>query len=103
MEKLRRDDQVAVMTGKDRGKTGKILRVYPAKGRALVEGINLVKKHVRPTQDNPKGGFASQERPIALSNLQRLCSRCRRGVRVGFTRGKDGAVSRVCKRCGEGL
>lgn len=103
MNKLRRDDPVAVMTGKDRGKTGKILRVFPDAGRALVEGINLVKKHVRPTQDNPKGGFASQERPVALANLQRVCPRCRRGVRVGFTRAQDGTVSRVCKRCGEVL
>lgn len=103
MEKLRRDDPVAVMTGKDRGKTGKILQVFPDKGRALVEGVNLVKKHVRPTQENPKGGFATQERPIALANLQRLCPKCRRGVRVGFSRAKDGSATRVCKRCGEGL
>ncbi|MBI4227990.1 MAG: 50S ribosomal protein L24 [Candidatus Omnitrophica bacterium] len=103
MQKLRRDDQVAVMAGKDRGKAGKILRVFPAQGRALVEGVNLVKKHVRPTQDNPKGGFASCERPVALATLQRVCPRCRRGVRVGFTRAADGTVSRVCKRCGEAL
>ena len=103
MSKLRRDDQVTVITGKDRGKHGKILQVFPDRGRALVEGINLVKRHVRPTQDNPKGGFASQERPIALANLQRVCPRCRRGVRVKTTRAADGTASRACGRCGEAL
>lgn len=103
MSKLRRDDQVAVMIGKDRGKTGKILRMFPEQGRALVEGINLVKRHVRPTQENPKGGFASQERPVALANLQRVCPRCRRGARMKITRAADGTASRACARCGEGL
>lgn len=103
MHKLRRDDPVHVIAGKDRGKTGKILRMFPEQGRALVEGINLVKRHVRPTQDNPKGGVATQERPIALSNLQRACPRCRRGVRVKVMRAADGTGSRVCTRCGEVL
>ncbi|OGX39394.1 MAG: 50S ribosomal protein L24 [Omnitrophica WOR_2 bacterium RIFCSPHIGHO2_02_FULL_68_15] len=103
MHKLRRDDPVHVMTGKDRGKTGKILRIFPEKGRALVEGINMVKRHVRPTQENPKGGIAAQERPIALSNLQRACPRCRRGVRVKVTVAADKTRSRVCGRCGEAL
>ena len=91
------------MTGKDRGKQGKILQVFPDSGRALVEGINLIKRHVRPTQEHPQGGFSSQERPIALANLQRVCPRCRRGVRVKISRAADGAGSRVCARCGEGL
>lgn len=103
MFKVRRDDQVMVMTGKDRGKKGKVLRVFPAAGRALVEGINLVKKHLRPTQDNPQGGFTTQERPVSVSNLQRICARCNRPVRVGFVLAKDGTKNRVCKRCGEVL
>jgi len=101
--KVRRDDVVMVMAGRDRGKRGKVLRVFPARGRAVVEGINLVKRHLRPTQDRPTGGFTSQEAPIAVANLARICPRCNRPVRVGFVRASDGTASRVCKRCGEAL
>ena len=103
MVKIRRDDTMKVMVGKDRGKQGKVLRVFPERGRALVEGINLVKKHLKPTQDNPQGGVSSQERPVSVANLQRICLRCNRPVRVGFTVATDGAKQRVCKRCGEVL
>ncbi len=103
MVKIRRDDVVKVMIGKDRGKQGKVLRLFPERRRALVEGINLVKKHVKPTQDNPQGGVASQERPVSVANLRRICPRCNRPVRVGFLVAKDGAKQRVCKRCGEVL
>ncbi len=103
MVKIRRDDLVKVMTGKNRGKQGKVLRVYPETGRALVEGINMVKKHLRRTQDNPQGGFTSQESPLSLSNVRRVCPRCNRPTRIGFTVGQDGTKQRVCKRCGEVL
>lgn len=103
MFKIRREDVVMVMTGKDRGKKGKVLQVFPEVRRALVEGINLTKRHVRPTQENPKGGFATQERPVSVANLQRICQRCNRAVRVGFQIAKDGTKQRVCKRCGEAL
>ena len=101
--KLRREDQIVVTAGKDRGKKGRILAIYPAEGRALVEGINLVKRHVRRTQDNPQGGFANREQPISLANLARVCGRCNRPVRVGFVIAKDGTKQRVCRRCGEAL
>ena len=101
--KIRRDDMVMVMTGKDRGKKGKVLQVFPESGRALVEGVNLVKKHVRPTQDNPQGGFTSQERPVSAANVRRMCPRCNKPVRVGFSLAKDGTKQRVCKRCGDVL
>ena len=103
MLKIRRDDLVKVMVGKNRGKQGKVLRVDPAAGRALVEGINMVKKHLRRTQDNPQGGFTSQEQPVSVANLRRVCPRCNRPTRVGFSIGQDGAKQRVCKRCGEAL
>lgn len=103
MFKVRKDDQVRVMTGKDRGKSGKVLQVYPTEGRALVEGINTVRKHVRPTQDNPQGGFTTQERPVSLANLRRVCPRCSRPVRVKFLEAADGTKSRACARCGEAL
>ncbi len=103
MVKIRRDDTVKVMIGKDRGKQGKVLRVFPERGRALVEGINLVKKHLKPTQNNPQGGVSAQERPVSMANLRRICPRCNRPVRVGFTVAQDGTKQRVCKRCGEVL
>ena len=101
--KIRREDVVVVMTGKDRGKKGKVLQVFPQEQRALVEGVNLTKRHVRPTQENPQGGFAKQERPVSVANLQRVCTRCNGPVRVGFQIAKDGTKQRVCKRCGEAL
>ena len=103
MVKIRRDDTVKVMVGKDRGKQGKVLQVFPERGRALVEGINLVKKHLKRTQDNPQGGVSAQERPVSVANLRRICPRCNRPVRIGFTVAADGAKQRVCKRCWEVL
>jgi large subunit ribosomal protein L24 len=69
---VHRDDTVVVLAGEDRGKTGKVLRVYPSRGRVLVEGINLVKRAVRKTQDNPRGGIVEREAPIDASNVMRL-------------------------------
>ena len=103
MVKIRRDDVVTVMSGRDRGKKGKVLEVYPERQRALVEGINLVKKHARRTQENPQGGFTTQERPVSLANLRRVCPRCNRPVRVKFIVAKDGTKQRACHRCGEVL
>jgi len=103
MWKIRRDDVVMVMVGKDRGKKGKVLRVFPREGRALIEGVHLMKKAVRPTRDNPQGGFITRERPVDLSNVRRMCPRCNRPVRVGFLVAKDGTKQRQCKRCQETL
>lgn len=69
---IHRDDTVVVLAGEDRGKTGKVLRVYPKSGRVLVEGINLVKRAVRKTQDNPRGGIVEREAPVDASNVMRL-------------------------------
>lgn len=101
MVKIRRDDHVQVMTGKDRGKSGKVLEVFPDRGRALVEGINLVKRHIRPTQENPKGGLATQERPVSVANVRRICPRCNRPTRVAMALAADGTKSRACARCKE--
>ncbi|MFA6610635.1 MAG: 50S ribosomal protein L24, partial [Candidatus Omnitrophota bacterium] len=69
MEKIKKSDTVYVLAGKDKGKTGKVFRVFPKKGRALVEGINYVKKHARKSQQNQQGGIMQKESPIHLSNL----------------------------------
>ena len=103
MAKIRKGDLVTVGTGKDRGKQGKVLQVFPEKGRALVEGIQRVQSHIRPTQESPKGGLVPKELPVSLSNLKPVCPKCNQGTRVGWTRTTDGAKERMCKRCSEML
>lgn len=101
MEKLRNADTVQVIKGKDKGKKGKILEVILQKKRALVEGINLVKKHKRQTRQEQKAGIVSIESPISIANLMFFCKSCNRPVRLGFTVLKDGKKSRICKKCKE--
>lgn len=101
--KIRRDDTVYVIAGKDRGKTGKVLRVFPKASRATVEGINLVKKHMRRTQENQQGGVIAVERPLHISNLKLFCKQCNKPVRVSFTFDKEEKKERICKLCKEAL
>ncbi len=103
MFKIRKGDTVEVVKGKDRGKKGKIISVLPSRGRALVEGINMVKKHKRRTREDDKGGIVSIETPISITNLMLFCKNCNRGRRVGFTILKDGTKTRFCKNCKEAL
>ena len=99
---LRRNDTVKVITGRDKGKEGRVLRVFPNDNRILVEHVMLVKKHVRPNpQRNVKGGIAEQESRIALSNVQLVCPTCG-PVRIGHEVRGDRKV-RVCKKCGTTL
>jgi large subunit ribosomal protein L24 len=99
---IRRNDTVKVITGRDKGKEGRVLRVFPDDGKVLVEHVMLVKKHVRPNpQRNVKGGIAEQESRISLSNVQLLCPTCG-PVRVGREKRGDRKV-RVCKKCGTPL
>ncbi len=101
MLKIRKGDTVSVTKGKDRGKKGKVLKILRENGRALVEGINLVKKHKRRTQQDTKGGVVSIESPISISNLALFCGHCSRAVRAGFTILKDGTKARICRACKE--
>lgn len=106
--KIRRDDLVEVITGDDRSvgehrTIARVLAVFPREGKVLVEGVNKVYKHVRPSRRNPQGGRLSKEMPIDISNVMLVCTRCNRGVRVGFRYTETGAKERYCKRCGTGL
>lgn len=103
MYKIRRDDIVTVIKGDDRGKKGRVLKVFPKEFRAIVEGINLVKKHRRRTREDQQGGVVSIEAPINLSNLMLFCKHCNRSTRTGFIILKDGTKSRFCKLCKEAL
>src|SRR5712692_6904059 len=95
LQRLRKDDTVMVIAGKERGKTGKVLRVLAETDRVLIERVNLVKRHVKP------GGVQEKEAPIHLSNVLPICGRCNKPTRVGHRRLADGEVQRVCRRCGE--
>ena len=99
---IKKNDTVYVLSGKDRGKTGKVLRVFVDKNRAIVEGINQIQKHTRPNpQKNIKGGILPKESPIHLSNLMVVCKRCDKHSRIGFSVLPDGRKARVCKSCNE--
>jgi large subunit ribosomal protein L24 len=99
---LRRNDTVKVITGRDKGKEGRVLRVFPNDAKVLVEHVMMVKKHVRPNpQRNIKGGIAEQESRIAISNVQLVCPSCG-PVRIGHEMRGDRKV-RVCKKCGTTL
>lgn len=103
MLKIKKGDMIRVIKGKDRGKTGKVLAVYLSLGRALVEGINLAKKHKKQTRQDEKGGIVSIEMPISISNITLVCKSCNRNTRVGFLILKDGTKTRFCKACKEAL
>jgi len=97
--RIKKNDTVIVVSGVSRGKTGKVLYVVPSRGRAVVEGLQMVKKALRKSQDNPQGGIVEREAPIAVSNLMPYCPDCRKGVRL--RRAKEGEVwVRKCGRCG---
>ena len=102
MEKVRikKNDEVLVIHGRDRGVKGKVLRVIPAQGSAIVERINMVKRHTRPNPSKQvQGGILEREAPIQLSNLKLICPECGKPTRTGNKRLEDGSGVRVCKRC----
>lgn len=97
--KLRKGDRVQVLSGKDRGETGQIMRVLPATNRVIVEGVNVVKKHQRQTQARVKGGIIDKDMPIHASSVAIVCAKCG-PTRIGYQIADDGKKSRICRRCG---
>ena len=100
---VRRGDLVAVIAGRERGKRGKVLRVIHARGRVLVEKVNMIKRHQRPTQKLRQGGIIEREGALALANVLLVCGRCDRAARTGIKVLGDGRRIRACKRCGESI
>ena len=96
---VKKGDKVEVITGKDKGKRGEILRSLPQQQRVVVEGAGLMKKAMRPTQQNPQGGIVTMEAPIHASNVMLVCPKCDKATRVAHKR-VDGKKVRVCKKCG---
>lgn len=101
MNKIKKNDIVYVLAGRDKGKTGKVFKMIPSKGKALVEGINYVKKHSRKTKADQQGGIVQMESAIHLSNIALFCKSCNKASRVGINVLADGTHSRYCKRCKE--
>ena len=98
--KIRKGDRVVVLTGRDKGKNGEVMRMIPGGGRAIVQGVNIAKRHTRPTQAGP-GGIIDKELPIAISNLAHLDPKDDKPTRVGFKFLDDGRKVRYAKRSGE--
>jgi len=97
---IKKNDSVIVITGRDRGKRGRVLRVIPDKRRVIVEGVNFIKRHTRPNpQKNIKGGIVEREAPLSASNVQLVCPECSNPTRVGRKLLDDGRRVRYCRKC----
>jgi large subunit ribosomal protein L24 len=100
--RIRRDDQVLVLVGKDRGKRGKVLRTFPREHRIVVEGVNIKKRHKKPLGPMRQAGIIEREAPIHMSNVKLICTKCQQPTKVGYQLLEDKRV-RVCKKCHEVL
>jgi large subunit ribosomal protein L24 len=100
---IRKNDSVMVIAGKERGKTGKILRVVHDKDAVIIERVNLVKRHTRPRGPQQPGGIVEKEAAIHASNVMIMCDKCNAPVRIGRKNLADGNKIRICRRCGEAL
>ncbi|MDP8264343.1 MAG: 50S ribosomal protein L24 [Candidatus Aceula lacicola] len=100
MIKIKKNDTVEVVAGKDKGKKGKVLRVFPEAQKAVVENINIIKKARRKTQEDQKGGIVEIETSLNLSNLMLVCKQCSKRIRTKISVLKDGTKIRECKKCG---
>ncbi len=98
---VKKNDTVKILAGKERGKTGKVLKAYPAKQRVIVERLNMIKKHTRRSSQGQGGGIIEREGTIHVSNVMLVCPACKQATRVGKKFLEDGAKVRVCKKCGE--
>jgi len=99
--RVRKGDTVMIMTGKDKGKTGKVLEVDRSSRRVFVEKLNIIKRHMKPSQQHRQGGIIEKEGPIQISNVMIVCHNCGKTSRVGMRRIDDGQKLRYCKKCGE--
>jgi large subunit ribosomal protein L24 len=99
--KVRKNDSVLVIMGKDSGKKGKVRRVIPKKGRVIVEGVNMIKRHARASGAARQAGIIEMEAPMNISNVMLVCNKCSKPVRIGYDIQSDGRRARICRSCGE--
>ena len=100
---VKKDDRVLVLTGKDKGKEGKIIEAQPKKLRVVVEGVNKVKRHTKPSQKNAQGGIIVKEAPVSVSNVMLICPTCKKATRIKKNRLADGKFVRACVKCWENI
>ena len=100
---IRKNDTVVVLSGKDKGKQGKVLGTVPSEAKVVVEGANMVTCHVKPRRQGEEGGIVKREAAIAACKVQVVCPKCGKATRVGHTFAEDGEKKRVCKKCGAEL
>ena len=98
--KIRKGDRVRVLSGKDKGKEGEVMRALPREGKVIVDGVNVARKSQRPTRTTQQGGIIDKDMPIQVSNVALVCPSCGKPTRVGYTIDKSGQKARVCKKCG---
>lgn len=103
MNKIKLNDQVEVIVGKDKGLVGKVIRSFLDKDQVIVEKVNMIKRHTKPNAANQQGGIVEKEAPINVSNVMLLCPKCSKATRVGSKVLDDGAKVRICKKCGESV
>ena len=101
--RIRKNDTVMVITGRERGKTGKVLRVLRDRNQVIIERLHMVKRHQKPRGQQSPGGVVEKEASINLSNVMIMCDRCNAPARIGGRRLEDGSAVRVCRRCGEAI
>ena len=101
--RIRKNDTVMVITGREKGKTGKVLRVLRDRNRVIIERLHMVKRHQKPRGQQSPGGVIEKEASIDLSNVMIMCDRCNAPARIGGRRLEDGSAVRVCRRCGEAI
>jgi large subunit ribosomal protein L24 len=99
--KIKKDDKVKVLTGKDKGKIGKVLKIVKKSNRVVIENINVVKVNQRPTQANPQGGIVEKNMPVHVSNLMIMCNSCVKPTRISMKLLEDGKRVRICKQCNQ--
>ena len=97
---IRKDDMVVVLSGKDKGKQGKVLEVMPKEGKVIVEKINMVSRHTKPRKQGDQGGILKKEAPIYACKVQRVCPKCGKPTRAAHKVQADGKKVRICKKCG---
>lgn len=97
---VKKGDTVVVIAGKDVGKTGKVLAASPSKGKVVVEKVAMIKRHTKPSKNDPQGGIMEKESFIDASNVMMYCSKCKKGVRLAHAEGKNGKTVRTCVKCG---
>ena len=97
--KIVKKDLVKILIGKDKGREGEVIRAIPSKMQVVVKGLNIFKKHVKPTQANQKGGIVEKERAFTVSKVALICPHCKKVTRVGYEIDKTGTKYRVCKKC----